>query len=120
MTGVGYARSKAEPRQSPSPNRFLPANSFISASAFGTPCPIQVDKVNHDLLWSKILGKLLFARRLVAQDHNFRGAQHAFEVGGEHGSDMRNHFFDVLTIGTGQAAERDIFIPDFDFEALAQ
>ncbi len=82
-------------------DKSLPANSFIGLGALWTPCLIQVDEINHDLFGPKVFRKLIFVRRFVAEDHDFGCAQYAFEVGREHGSDMRDDFFDVLAIGTG-------------------
>src|SRR5208282_603723 len=95
------------------------ADPFILSGAFWTPRPIQVDEVNHDVLGPQKLGKLIFARRFVAQDHDFGGTQYAFEVGREHGSDVRDDFFNVLAIGASQTAERNVLVPNLDFKALA-
>lgn len=65
-----------------------------------------MDEVNHNMLGPKMPGKLVFARGFVAEDHDFSGAQHAFKIGRKYGSDMRDHLFYVLPVGTGEAAER--------------
>src|SRR5208337_1682977 len=115
-----WSRSCSQPRASSLVSKFLPANSFVVQSAIRTPRLIQVDEVYHNLFGSKIFGQLILARRLVAQNHDFGGAEHAFEIGREHRSDVRNDFFDVLPIGSGQPAERYVLVPDLDFEAFAQ
>ena len=83
----------------------LPANSFVGLRAFRPLRSIQVDEVNYDLLGTQNFGKLTFTCRFVAEDDNFGGAHHVFEVGGKHGPDVRDDFFDVLAVGSDQSAE---------------
>src|SRR5260370_1433297 len=99
--------------------KLSPANSFIGSDAFWTPCLIQMDEVNHDLFGSKIFGDLISARRLVAKNHYLGAAQYTLQVGRKHGSNVRDDFFDVLAIGTGEAAEGNVFVPNFDVQTLA-
>ncbi len=70
-----------ETRQAASLREILPANSFILLGAVWTPRLIKVNEIDHDVFGPKIFGKLLFACGFVAEDHNFGGAQRAFEVG---------------------------------------
>ena len=53
-------------------------------------------------------------------NHDIGAAQHAFQVVREHRTNVRNHFLDVLAVGTDQAADGDVFVPDLDFTALSQ
>jgi hypothetical protein len=53
----------------------LPADACIASGTFRTPRLINVNEVNDDVLGAKVIGKLIFARRFVAEDHDFGGAQ---------------------------------------------
>src|ERR1035437_8134845 len=101
------------------PSKFSPANSFILPGTFWTPRLIEMNEVNYNLLRPKVLGELIFACRFVSEDHDFGGAQCVLEIGGEHGTNMRDDFFDVLAISAGDASHGDVLVPDLDFEALA-
>ncbi len=72
--GIGYHHRQVA-------NARLPADSFIGSRSIRAARLIEMDQINHDVLRAKVFGNMIFARRFVAQDHNFCAPHHGFEVG---------------------------------------
>ena len=95
----------------------LPANTFVLLRAFGTLRAIKVDQINYDLFRPQVLRQPLFARRLIAENHNLGRTHHAFKIGCQHRSNVRNHLFYVLAIRAREPARAKHLRPTRELQA---
>src|SRR5580692_2817263 len=97
-----------------------PTDALIGSRFVGATSVIQIGQIENNLPRLQVLGEIFFLRRFVSDDYYLGASHHLLEISRKQRSDVRNHLLDVLTIGTREAPEGHILIPDLHLTALSE
>src|SRR4029077_1781066 len=85
----------------------------------GTGSRCQIDEVDHNLVTTQAVGKLVFLD-LGGDNDNLAASRHFFTVSAKTRTDMGYHFLNILAVRAGQPPQRYVTIPYPNLAALPQ